>query len=266
MTSDHQLPLSGKTIVLTRAQTQQAEACEMFKAIGALVLELPSLIIGPPDNWSQLDDALSELDSFHWIIFSSSNGVKAVQNRLSRIGSSLGSLPSGLRIAAVGRKTAKCLEKLGVLADFVPPEFIAESLIQNFPVSGLGLRMLLPRVQSGGRNLLSEAFSEGGAKVVEVPAYESRCPDDIPVATLNALINETVDVIAFTSSKTVLHAVQLMRKHCGSQWQEKLSRVKFISIGPQTSKSCQQYLQRVDQEAEPHDIDGLVLACTKAMC
>ena len=84
-------------------------------------------------------------------------------------------------------------------------------MIEHFPVSGLGLRILLPRVQSGGRTILAEAFIKSGAKIVEVPAYESACPDSIPADTLNALCNSQVNIIAFTSSKTVLNTINLMK-------------------------------------------------------
>mgnify|MGYP003955582025 CR=1 FL=1 len=80
--------LEGKTVVITRAQEQQSEAHNLFQSSGARILDLPALVIGPPDQWGPLDDALKELDNFHWIVFSSSNGVKAVEGRLKIIGSS----------------------------------------------------------------------------------------------------------------------------------------------------------------------------------
>ncbi len=147
----------------------------------------PALVIGPPDEWGPLDDALAELEEFHWLVVSSSNGVDAVEQRLQRLGGSLARRPRSLKIAAVGRKTAARLEALGAPADFVPPQFVADSLIDHFPVSGWGLRLLLPRVQSGGRTVLAEAFGEAGARVVEVAAYESRCPAALPAATAAAL-------------------------------------------------------------------------------
>lgn len=170
------MALQGRTIAVTRAEQQLGTARQLFEQAGASVLDLPALVIGPPDEWGPLDDALAELEEFHWLIVSSSNGVDAVEQRLQRQGSSLARRPSSLKIAAVGRKTAARLDELGAAADFVPPAFVADSLIEHFPVSGWGLRLLLPRVQSGGRTLLAEAFGEAGARVVEVAAYESRCP------------------------------------------------------------------------------------------
>ncbi len=257
--------LSGKAIIITRAKSQESSTRKSLESLGARVLDLPSLVIGSPDEWGPLDDALLELDSFHWLIFSSSNGVEALETRLGLQGKSLSSRPNTLKIAAVGRKTANCLEDVGIKADFIPPNFVADSLIDNFPAPVYGLKMLLPRVQTGGRTLLTQAFGEAGARVVEVAAYESRCPENIPEITSNALMNQEVDIITFTSSKTVINTVKLMNKAFGNTWHQKLENVKIISIGPQTSKTCEKYFFRVDEEAIPHDIDGLIKACIKSL-
>ena len=256
-------PLQGCRIAVTRAEGQLGEARRLFGACGAEVLDLPALTIGPPDDWRPLDDALAELESFHWIIFSSANGVEALQGRLARHGSSLMHRPRSLRIAAVGRKTAARLEQLSAPADFVPPRFVADSLIDHFPVSAWGLRMLLPRVQSGGRTLLAEAFGDAGARVVEVAAYETRCPKGLPSATLEAIERNRLDAITFSSGKTVIHTSHLLAESFGDRWLTKLEGVRVVSIGPQTSRQCMASLGRVDAEANPHDLDGLVEACRR---
>jgi len=54
-------------------------------------------------------------------------------------------------------------------------------------------------------------------------------------------------------------------KRFGSDWQRQFDGLKLISIGPQTSLSCENYFKRVDQEADPHDLDGLVQACINSL-
>ncbi len=258
------LPLEGKTIVLTRALEQQSQALELFNKLGAKVLEFPALIIGPPSTWEPLDNALKELATFEWIIFSSANGVNAVEARLQLHDKSLKNRPEGLLIAAVGRKTAQSLQNLGSVADFIPSNYIAEDLIKSFPIPKPGKKILLPRVESGGRTILKESFSETGLNVVEVSAYESSCPESIPLKTILAIKQNKVDAITFTSSKIVKNTAHLLGKSFGLNWREKLKKIKLISIGPETTKSCNKFFQRTDQEANPHDLEGLIDATNKA--
>jgi uroporphyrinogen-III synthase len=258
-------PLAGRTIAVTRAESQLAEARHLFERAGATVVDLPALVVTPPQSWGPLDDALEELESFHWLVFSSGNGVEAVEQRLRRRGQSLAHRPASLKLAAVGRKTAAQLEALGAPADFVPPSFVAESLIDHFPVSGWGLRLLLPRVESGGRSLLAEAFGAAGSRVVEVAAYETACPQGLPSAAQLALDQGRIDAITFSSGKTVSHTCQLLAQAYGENWQQCLADIALVSIGPQTSQRCRELLGRLDAEADPHDLQGLVDACSIAL-
>ena len=82
MSADQNQPLQGHTVVITRAKEQQSEGRRLLRTLGARVLDLPALEIGPPDSWAPLDDALADLESFHWLIVSSANGVDAVESRL----------------------------------------------------------------------------------------------------------------------------------------------------------------------------------------
>ena len=61
------------------------------------------------------------------------------------------------------------------------------------------------------------------------------------------------------------HTARLLELQFGATWQEPLQRVALVSIGPQTSITCRALLGRVDAEANPHDLDGLVAACDKAL-
>jgi uroporphyrinogen-III synthase len=265
MTPSPSSALRGRTIAVTRAEQQLGAARGLFERAGAQVVDLPALVVGPPEDWGPLDEALAELDHFHWLLFSSANGVDALRDRLRRRGGDLARPPQGLRIAAVGRRTAERLAELGVRVDFVPSRFVAEALIEEFPVSAWGLQLLLPRVQSGGRTVLAEAFRAAGARVVEVPAYETRCPDGLPSQAVRALQEGSLQAITFSSGKTVWHCAQLLEGAFGPQWRQVLEGVKVVSIGPQTSVPCLEVLGRVDAEASPHDLEGLVAACARVL-
>ena len=253
--------LSGKKIILTRSQDQLSESHTLFEKKGAEVYDLPSLIIGPPADWGPVDDALGKIDIFDWIIFSSANGVINIEDRLTKLDLSLSEVSKRIKIAAVGRKTANLLTLMGANISFVPPQFVADSVIQHFPETTNGLKFFIPRVQSGGRSLLAESFRLKGAEVVEVAAYESFCPEHIPTKTLDELKKRNIDIFTFTSGKTVINTRTLLEKYFGEHWLDLIKDIKIVSIGPQTSLSCLKNVRKPDKDASPHDLDGLVKAC-----
>ena len=145
-----------------------------------------------------------------------------------------------------------------IKADFIPPEFVAESLIDNFPVSGYGLRVFLPRVQTGGRDLIADQFREAGSRVFEVAAYETRCPDSIPEETIDIISNRKVDAIIFSSGKTVSNSALLLEKKLGKEWLGYCDDIKLLTIGPQTTKVCNKIFGRVDSQAQKYTFEGLL--------
>ncbi len=254
-------PLAGKTVLVTRSAGQSSEFSDRLQAVGATVVEMPALEIGPPSSWAELDNAIATLDQFDWLVLTSTNGVDYFFERLAAQGKDARSL-AGVKIAVVGQKTAASLAQRGIQADFTPPDFVADSLATHFPQPDLaGIKLLFPRVESVGREVLVKEFTAQGAQVVEVAAYQSGCPQAIAPAALTALQDGNVDVITFASSKTVKHFCQLVTDALGSAFlTEKLQHVCLASIGPQTSKTCQELLGRVDVEAQEYTLEGLTQA------
>lgn len=253
-------PLSGKTVLVTRSATQSNQFSDRLRAEGAIVVEMPALEIVPPSDWSQLDRAIDHLDIFQWLVLTSTNGVEYFFKRLLERGRDVRSL-ANTQMAVVGEKTAAALKERGIQPDFVPPEFVADSLVDHFPGNLNGAKILFPRVESGGREVLVKDLTAKGAEVTEVAAYQSRCPDAIAPEALAALESGNVDVITFASSKTVQHFCQLLeRSQPDDQWQSWLDGVCIASIGPQTTKACQTLLGRVDAEAQEFTLEGLMQA------
>jgi uroporphyrinogen III methyltransferase/synthase len=260
-------PLRGKTVLVTRAEGQSSQFATLLAAQGATVVDLPALVIRPPTSWQGLDQAMADLSSFDWLVLTSANAVTFFLDRLITLGKDLRTL-AGLKIAVVGKKTAKVLQDRGITADFIPSDYVADSLVDQFPDAVTGLRVLFPRVESGGREVLVKALTTQGATVIEVAAYESGCPRTIAPAAQSVLATGQVNVITFASSKTVRHFDQLMTQTWGTDWQAQLAQVAkeqghgvaIASIGPQTSKTCDECLGRVDIEAQEYTLEGLTQA------
>ncbi|NEO64691.1 MAG: uroporphyrinogen-III synthase, partial [Moorea sp. SIO4G2] len=164
--------------------------------------------------------------------------------------------------------------------DFIPPNFVADSLVEHFPESLTNKQVLFPRVETGGREVLVKELTEKGAQVVEVAAYESRCPDYMAPAILDAWQQRAIDIVTFASSKTVNNFYKLLKQAFNSSTETNqpysnadgeqsaplktldylLDNVCIASIGPQTSESCRQLLGRVDVEAVEYTLEGLTEA------
>ena len=263
----NQLPLAGNTILVTRAATQSGQFADRLQEQGARAIEMPALVIGPPSSWEALDSAIDQLSTFHWLILTSHNAVDYFFERLEASGKDARSL-FGIKIAVVGKKTAESLRSHSLQPDFIPPNFVADSLVENFPWEGVegehggiaptGCKILFPRVESGGREVLVKEFTAKGAQVIEVPAYQSCCPETIDPIALAALQNRAVNIITFASSKTVQNFCKLIEQSPElSRSQDWLKNVCIASIGPETSKSCYDLLGKLDVEAQEYTLDGL---------
>ncbi|ESA37876.1 uroporphyrin-iii c-methyltransferase [Leptolyngbya sp. Heron Island J] len=248
--------LNNKTILVTRATGQSSEFTTLLNHQGATVIDMPALEIRPPSSWTDLDQALERLSTFDWLILTSANAVNFFLDRLLVKQYDLRQL-AHLKLAVVGKKTANVLTERGFRADFIPPHYVADSLIERFPVSLKGLKILFPRVETGGRDVLVKECVAQGAMVAEVAAYESGCPQAMTAGATVALQQRQVDVVTFASSKTVRHFKQLMLGRFGESWLDYLEGVAIASIGPQTTKTCLEDLGRIDIEATTYTLDGL---------
>jgi uroporphyrinogen III methyltransferase / synthase len=248
-------PLTGKTIVVTRAAGQSSQFTQLLQQQGATVIEMPALEIGAPSSWGDLDGAIARLFQFDWLILTSSNAVDYFFERLRAQGRDARAL-AGVKVAVVGKKTAAILKEQGIQPDYVPPDFVADSLIEHFPEAELaGLKVLFPRVETGGREVLVKELGAKGAIVTEVAAYQSVCVQEISPEILSRFPN--VDVITFASSKTAQCACQLLEANSSEGWDKDIC---IASIGPQTSAACEACLGRVDVEAEEYTLEGLTQA------
>ena len=54
------------------------------------------------------------------------------------------------------------------------------------------------------------------------------------------------------------HFCQLLEITLGETWLESLEGISVASIGPQTSKTCEELLGRMDCEAVEYTLEGLV--------
>jgi uroporphyrinogen III methyltransferase/synthase len=249
-------PLFGRRIVVTRARAQAGELSGRLESLGAEVIEFPTIEIRPPEDFGPLDEAIRELDSSDWLIFTSVNGVDSFLERLAHHGLDLRAVPRAAKIAAIGPATAERIEGSGLRVDVVPGEYRAEALLAEVSGASLaGSRVLIPRAKVA-REVLPEKLREAGAEVVVPPAYES-VPSSEGGEDLERRLREgEVDCVTFTASSTVESFVRVF----GEEAAELLEKTKVACIGPITAGTARGYGLRVDAEAREYTIPGLTQA------
>ena len=260
------MSLAGKRLLVTRPRAQAADLCDKLAALGAEPILFPTVEIAPLDNYAALDTAIAALADYHWLIFTSVNGVSAFWQRLDL---ERFKLPASLKIAAIGPATAHALEKHGTRAQLIPDEFVAEAILEKIGEVA-GQRILLPRADIARKTLAVE-LGKRGAVVSEVAAYHTRpaAPDPRGLAELR----RGVDAITFTSSSTVRNFVRLMSgsdqyidpahiRRMGPDGlpMPSLGRAIIACIGPITAQAARDADLPVDVMAQVYTMDGLVAA------
>jgi uroporphyrinogen III methyltransferase / synthase len=250
-------PLFGRRVVVTRARAQAGELSVELERLGAEVLEFPTIEVRPPDDLGPLDEAIRDLDSFDWLVFTSVNGVEAFVERLERHGLDLRAVPRDAKVAAIGPATAERVRETGLRVVVVPREFRAEALIEELAGDELaGKRVLIPRARVA-REILPDKLREAGAEVVVPPAYESVPSSEGKDELARRLEVGEVDCVTFTASSTVENFVGAFGE---GEARRLLSGTRVACIGPITADTARGRGIRVDVEAREYTIPGLVEA------
>lgn len=226
-------PLFGKRILITRAREQASAFGQRLEALGAEVIEFPTIRIEAPESWEPLDAAIRRLREYQWVIFTSVNGVRFFWERLHTAGRDVRDL-AGITVCAIGPATAAALLDRGIHADLVPNEFKAEALVEAVGAERIGgSRVLVPRAAEA-REVLPEELARRGARVDVVPAYRT-VKSASNVEEVRALLRDgRVDAVTFTSSSTVRYFLDLV----GEDAPGLLHRVVVASIGPITAETA----------------------------
>ena len=248
-------PLFGKRIVITRARAQASGFQESLVSLGAECIEFPTIEVVPPESWDTLDSAIRSIESYNWLIFTSSNGVKYFLKRLETQGKDVRDL-KGLRIAAIGPKTAEIWHGLGIRPDLMPDEYRAEAIVEEFKALGVrDARILLPRAAKA-REVLPEELKKMGAHVDVVPAYQTIKPDCDTPKIREMLQNRVIDMVTFTSSSTVQNFVDMFEVDSGNLglW---MDAPAVACIGPITAKTAQKNGFKVDVIPPKYTVNAL---------
>jgi uroporphyrinogen III methyltransferase / synthase len=248
-------PLFGKRIVVTRTRKQASGLSSQLRALGADVIQLPTIRIEPPSDLREFAELVQDAHSYDWIVFTSPNGVEAFFAIFFKLYDDAREIGAA-KIAAIGPATAQRVRDFHLHVDLQPEEFVAEAVVKEFEKEGgvENLRILIARAEKA-RDLLPKKLSGMGAIVDEAFAYRTVPETRDATGARRRLSAEGADLITFTSSSTVENFLDLKLP-----WP---AGMKVASIGPITSATARERGLSVDVEAKQHDIAGLVEAIQK---
>ena len=234
-------PLHGRTVAVTRARAQASGLAARLRALGADVVEAPTIRIQP------LGGESPDMGAYDLVCLTSPNGVHLLFERLRAAGHDARAL-AGATVAAIGPGTAAALREHGIDADVVPERSVAESLVdalREIPVE----RALVARAAEA-RDVLPDALRERGAKVDVLALYETVAEplDDGALAAARA-----ADYVTFTSSSTVRFFLEAAGGEAALS-----DGTRIVSIGPVTSAALREHGLEPDVEAARHDVDGVL--------
>ncbi|QIK68299.1 bifunctional uroporphyrinogen-III C-methyltransferase/uroporphyrinogen-III synthase [Nocardioides sp. HDW12B] len=250
-------PLFGWQVLVPRTKEQAGSLSAGLRSHGAVPVEVPTISVEPPRNPLQMDKAVRGLveGRYEWIAFTSVNAVKAVREKFEEYGLDARAF-SGLKIAAVGEKTAASLAEWGLRADLVPTgEQSARGLLEDWPEYDEVLdpinRVFLPRADIATETLVA-GLVELGWEVDDVTAYRTVRATPPPAPVRDAIKSGKFDAVVFTSSSTVRNLVGIAGKpHAATV---------IAAIGPATAKTAEEHGLRVDVLAASPSAEELVEA------
>ena len=270
-------PLFGKRILLTRSRSQASGLRRLLEQAGAEAVELPSIVIAPPEDYAAMDAALAELGGYDWVIFASANAVESVFRRLqtrrpapvfpmtgdavsddaaSGGGPAFGDARAfgGVKVGAIGPATAAALQQRGIRPDFVPARATASAALAELAAGEwAGRRALLPAADIG-RDELAQGLAKLGAAVDWLPVYRNLPDPDAPARARQAFA-DGIDLVTFTSSSTVRNLLAALDGD-----RAPLEAACVACIGPVTAATARELGLRVDLEAAEHTVEGLAAA------
>lgn len=256
-------PLAGITIAVTRPTHQATDLVAALVALGATVIAAPAIMVVPPDDPAPLREAVAQIASYDWLIFTSANGVAAWFQAMAAVDRPTGDLAS-VRIGVIGPATARAVAAHGLPVALTPQTYIAEGILAAIG-DVQGLRICLPRAAET-RDALVAGLAARGATVREIAAYRT-VADPRAATILPSLRAGTLDALTFTSSSTVRFLLQSLAG-AGAARDEALALlapIAVICIGPITARTARDAGLRITATASTFTGDGVVAALVAAV-
>jgi len=228
--------LSSKRVVITRSAEQSQPLLAALRERGAHPILLPMITLAPPDDLRSLDDSLGRMSEYDWVIFTSQNAVRALQERSEQLKISLRDAVAAAQIGAVGPTTAEAVRAAGLAVAYVAKEHNGVALARELQAEVRGKHVLLPRSDRANHDLV-EILQGLGAQVTEIVAYKTLRPTSDDTHNLENILQDVPDAVLFFSPSAVHHLRELLGPQSFQNLAEKSA---FAAIGPVTERALRE--------------------------
>ncbi len=244
-------PLLGENIVVTREKAHAIDTIKKIEKLGGNVISFPTIKLEEITPNKELEEAIKNISKYSYIVFTSVTGVDIFFKKLLKL-EDIRTL-AGIKIAAVGIKTANAIRKYGIIVDIIPEEFVAEDLIDKLKeVLTREDKVLIPRAKLGRQELVEEL---GKVSLVdELVIYDTVKSKESKDEIINAIEDLDSYYLLFTSSSTFVNFVEIL----GNDSKIILDKGKIISIGPITTRTIEDEGYVVYRQAETYTVDGVL--------
>ena len=197
--------LTGIGIAITRPINQAKKLAALIEQAGGTPILFPLIAITPLNDYNQFEAVISEIETYDWAIFISSNAVQNGMPRLVKTG-----IPSTLQFAAIGPVTATELQSFGVKDVLIPNDrFDSESLLALDEMHAVSNKKILIVRGVGGRDVLAETLKARGAQVTFAECYQRINPQTNCDLLANLYREKKLHGIVITSSEAMRHLLDL---------------------------------------------------------
>ena len=239
-------PAGGGRPGASVATTHEVEADDELLGVlaegGVSVLLWTAVRTARPDDEAPLNRAAMELDRFDWLAITSHRAVPPLSTRRR-------DLPSRLRVAVVGARTARAAEEAGWPVSLVSPGPGAEALGRTLASRLDGSESVLLALSDRAGHELETALEGRVSLLWRVTTYRTVPAPFDSVGAAASLRREDVDAVTFMSPSAV-EAVVARVSEVGAL--DLLLRVPAACVGPSTGRAAETAgFQHVEISADP---------------
>ncbi len=199
-------------VLVTRPAHRQGELCQLLQSNDLQPVPFATIQVVARDSshcdYGLLKQHILDLDLFDVIICISANAAEIAGELIEDYWPQL---PLGINWIAIGKASARALEKYGIQAQIPTSGHDSEALLQLSRLQNLAGKKVLVLKGNSGRQLLSETLCDRGAIITEAVFYDRLIATYTDQQINNSLYNSGLSAILVTSGEALCNLTTIAR-------------------------------------------------------